>query len=115
VNLPEPIMQQQQPQGRLPEEEKPTILPTPPVCLACGKAMHLKGSSPSPHYANLDQLKYACDCGGAAEKTIAHRDLRTALVSHTAARVRADCTNRKAPETSLASASAPGLLGFIRR
>jgi hypothetical protein len=34
--------------------------------------MRLEASAPSPHYVNLDQFLYICDCGGSAEKTITH-------------------------------------------
>jgi hypothetical protein len=34
--------------------------------------MRLEGSAPNTHYANLDQLKFVCDCGQTTEKLVAH-------------------------------------------
>ena len=38
----------------------------------CGKTMRLESSEPNIHYANLDQLKFVCDCGQTTEKIVAH-------------------------------------------
>jgi hypothetical protein len=65
-----PQQQQQQPQAN-PEPE--VSAPLPPHCPACGAPMRLTGSQPTAHDVNLDQLKYACDCGETVEKTVAHR------------------------------------------
>jgi len=67
------LQQQHQRQGgvAIPEEKS---CPQPPSCPTCGKIMRLEGSAPAVHYINLDQLRYACDCGGMAEKTVARRD-----------------------------------------
>jgi hypothetical protein len=79
-----PVMQQQQqpPNSAAPDGAAPsgaagaeqTSFPRPPICPTCGKVMRLAGSSPAIRYSNLDQLRYACDCGGTAEKTVAHGD-----------------------------------------
>jgi hypothetical protein len=75
----DPAMQQQQqspngaaPNGAIAAEQ--TSFPRSPICPTCGKVMRLQGSSPAIRYPNLDQLRYACDCGGTAEKTVAHGD-----------------------------------------
>jgi hypothetical protein len=44
----------------------------PPRCPDCGKTMRLESSEPNIHYANLDQLKFVCDCGQTTEKMVAH-------------------------------------------
>jgi hypothetical protein len=68
-----PVQQQQQQQQQQPpanaEPEMPA--PRPPLCPACGKPMRLRGSEPATNHINFDQLKYACDCGETAEKTVA--------------------------------------------
>jgi hypothetical protein len=84
-----PVMQQQQqpPNGAAPSgaasggaasggaaAAEQTSLPRSPICPNCGKVMRLQGSSPAIRYRNLDRLRYGCDCGGTAEKTVAHRD-----------------------------------------
>jgi hypothetical protein len=74
-----PVMQQQQqpPNGAAPSGAagaEQTSFPRSPICPTCGKGMRLQGSSPAIRYPNLDQLRYACDCGGTAEKTVAHGD-----------------------------------------
>jgi lysyl-tRNA synthetase class I len=74
-----PVMQQQQqpPNGAAPSGAagaEQTSFPRSPICPTCGKVMRLQGSSPAIRYPNLDQLRYACDCGGTAEKTVAHGD-----------------------------------------
>ena len=52
----------------------PDVAPAmmPPRCPECGKTMRLEGSAPNTHYANLDQLKFVCDCGQTIEKLVAH-------------------------------------------
>jgi C4-type Zn-finger protein len=44
----------------------------PPRCPDCGKTMRLESSDPNIYYANLDQLKFVCDCGHTTEKIVAH-------------------------------------------
>jgi hypothetical protein len=74
-----PVMQQQQqqpPNGAASGATGAgqTSFPRPPICPTCGKVMRLQGSSPAIRDPDLDRLRYACDCGGTAEKTVAHRD-----------------------------------------
>jgi hypothetical protein len=56
-----------------PSPEVPS-LPRPPVCAACGKVMRLQGSMPAPHFDNLDEFEYVCDCGATSEKVVPHQD-----------------------------------------
>ena len=46
---------------------QPIGAPAPlPPCTECGKQMRLGFSSPSDHYANVDERTFVCHCGGKA-------------------------------------------------
>jgi hypothetical protein len=44
-----------------PPEVAPAIKPSRRP--GCGKTIRLESSAPNTHYANLDQLRFVCDCG----------------------------------------------------
>jgi hypothetical protein len=66
------VLQQQQQQQAHASGVGSTALPQPPCCPKCGTVMRLRGSAPAR--SNLDQFRYACDCGEVNEKAVARRD-----------------------------------------
>ena len=67
------VLQQQQQQPAHASGDGSTSPTEQPQCPKCGKVMRPVSSSPVAHDSNLDQFRYACDCGEVSERTVARR------------------------------------------